>query len=811
MIHIKRPILITVIGYIIGILWGLYLHKSIVLFYFPIIVIYLIRKKIKEKSKEKLKRKFKLLSFKRYFRYVKIIFKSNVIVLIIITSIISNTIVIFKNNKYDNLYKDKENIKLIGIIVSNKKEKEYKDIYKVKVVNINDSSKYKNTYLYLSVNKKLNNKIQYGDTVKVEGEFCVAKEQRNYGGFNYRQYLKTLKIYGTVNVKKVESISNNSLNPILMISNNISSTIKENIQKTITNDNANILKGLLLGDTSEIEEEIQDDFRISNISHVLAVSGMHISYIILGINLLIKKSLGKIKNKVVIIIALILYMFITGFSPSIVRASIMGILVTFSGIIHRKNDIWNSIGISLLIILIYNPFLITNIGLQFSYLGTIGIILFYNNVFKFLKKKKIKNKRIQYKINRKVIIAIEKIKEILAVTLSAQIAILPIMLYHFNIFSPYFFISNVLVSLIIGSIIIIGFICINISFFNIQLAKMIGIIVSFGIHLLTLISNISKLPFAKIYLQTPNVKSIMIYYILIIIFNYLYQVFNSKNLTITQLRVKNLIALAKYKFNQKRKYYIKRICIVFIIIVLINLIPKKLEIHFVDVGQGDCTFIETPNKKTILIDGGGSLSKEFDVGKSTLLPYILDRGYIKIDYVFISHFDQDHVGGILTIMDELMVGQVIISEQKEDSENYQKFLKIVREKKISVKEVEMGDRITIENNLYFDILWPQEQQITENILNNNSIVMQLQYLNFSMLFTGDIEEIAEKQIIEEYKNKLQIFNSTILKVGHHGSKTSTKQEFLEKIKPKIALIGVGDNNKFGHPNDEVLKRLQSLR
>ena len=118
----------------------------------------------------------------------------------------------------------------------------------------------------------------------------------------------------------------------------------------------------------------------------------------------------------------------------------------------------------------------------------------------------------------------------------------------------------------------------------------------------------------------------------------------------------------------------------------------------------------------------------------------------------------------------------------------------------------------IENNLYFDILWPNNSNlILDNGLNNNSIVCKLQYKNFSMLFTGDIEEIAEKEILQKNKNYLSILNSTILKVAHHGSKTSSTKEFIEAVKPKIALIGVGENNKFGHPNNEVIERLENLK
>lgn len=164
------------------------------------------------------------------------------------------------------------------------------------------------------------------------------------------------------------------------------------------------------------------------------------------------------------------------------------------------------------------------------------------------------------------------------------------------------------------------------------------------------------------------------------------------------------------------------------------------------------------------------------------------------------------------MMEKLKVKHVVISKQGIDSENYKKFKEIVKKKKIKIICVGAMQRLKIESDLYFEILWPNnENLIPENVLNNNSIVCKLYYKNFSMLFTGDIEEIAEKQILNLYKNNLKIFHSTILKVAHHGSKTSSTQEFLDIVKPKIALIGVGENNKFGHPNHEVLERIENMR
>lgn len=321
------------------------------------------------------------------------------------------------------------------------------------------------------------------------------------------------------------------------------------------------------------------------------------------------------------------------------------------------------------------------------------------------------------------------------------------------------------------------------------------------------------MPFSKIYIVTPKIFSILIIYIFLIILNYIYKIYHDRNPSNTKIRFRNLIALYKYQFIQNKVKYKKRIVTILLLIILFFSIfcffPKDLKIYFVDVGQGDCTFIVTPKNKTILIDGGGSTGSDFDVGESTLLPYILDRGYKKIDLMFISHFDQDHVGGLLTILEELKVNRVCISKQEEDSKNYQEFLKIVKKRNIPVTVVKIGDRINIEDDLYFDILWPKEEQITDNRLNNNAIVMKLVYNRFSCLFTGDIEKVAEEEIVKTYGNK-QILKSDILKVAHHGSKTSTTEEFLKLVNPKVCLIGVGKNNLFGHPSDEVIKRLENI-
>lgn len=820
--NLKRPIIIIVIGYIIGIIWGLYLNFSIVLLYILIAFFYGLKKCFKSKKHKK----FHILSSYRYIRYIKLIFTKQVIFLIIISSIISNTILIFQEKRYENLYPE-ENITVEGIIISNQEEREYKNRYKLKVLTVNSSNKYYSTQIYIEVKKDI--QFEYGDKVFLQGEFRKGSEQRNTGGFDYQLYLKSIHIYGTLKVENYQKISSDNVNWIAKSINTIKLAITKNIENILEKEEAQIVKGLILGDTTTLEEELKEKFQIANISHVLAVSGMHIVYIVIGIEVIFKKLLGKRPVKYVIIFGLVFYMSITGFTSSIVRAGIMGMMNIFAFLVYRKNDIWTSIAISLGIILIQNPYAITGVGLQLSYLGTIGIILFNKNIRQYLDNIKWIRNNIRIKRSKRISKIIEKLKDMISVTLSAQLMILPIMLYHFNMIGIYFVITNILVSIMIGPIMFLSIIFIFSTFIHLQISQFIYIFLSFGIKILIQISNLANLPFSKIYVPTPSILFIFIYYIGILAGNQIYVIYTSKYLNGTERRIKNLIALMKYKLYEKKKktkkiyqrifqeknvkaFIIRIYKVILLIVFLIEIyqFPKDLEIHFLDVGQGDSSLIITPNRKTILIDGGGSTSSTFDVGKDTLIPYLLDKGYTKLDYVFISHFDQDHVGGILSLLEELKVGQIFISKQGETSDNYEAFLEIVTQKNLNVQEVKMGDKVTI-GDVTFHILWPSEKQIEENMLNNNAMVMKLQYKSFSMLFTGDIEEVAEKKMLSVYSDNLDSLKATILKVAHHGSKSSSTEEFLKTVNSKIAIIGVGENNMFGHPSNVVLERLQSFR
>ena len=758
----KRPIIIILISYIIGILGGLYTN-SIAFFCFTIILAMCLWDIRKINNK--------------YFRFLRRFLKRYTELLILISMTFGFLYTNILEQKYDTIYEAKGEIEEHCIVIAEKEPKEYKDLYKVKIVNSKNSAR-NGTKLYIRVNKKAN--IEVGDMLLINGTYLEPDVARNERGFNYKEYLKTLEIYGTVEINHYKVIKKGRINKLILYTARLKEILKSNISKVIKKaENKNLLIAMILGDTEDLSEELKTDFLNSNLYHILSVSGGQVSNIIIGITILFR--LLKIHKKimdVLCIVILIEFMFLTGLTPSIIRACIMCIISLISGLIIRRYDIANSLGISLLIILINNPFAINSLSVLLSYFGFLGIIVLGSFTIKEVNKV-IKNNILRYILN------------IVISSVAAQIFIFPIILYIFGTISLTFIFSNLLIIPLSTVITIIG---LFIMICPLQIFGFVEPLIELTINIVGFFSNIG---ISKIYCIIPNIKEIITYYVMSL---YLYY-------------------MLRRDYIYKIKHFFRKYKKIIVIILLLSIgtsyiyknIQKDLYINFIDVGQGDSTLITTQFNKKILIDGGGSeFGSTFDVGEKTLLPYLLKKKIHKLDYVIISHFDSDHVGGILTILEELNVKQVLIPKQVEYSENYNKFLDIIKKRNIKIKIVEEGNTINIDKNTYLDILWPEEKQIKDNVLNNNSLIVRLCYKNFKMLFTGDIEEIAEQKLLQKYE-KTEKLTADILKVAHHGSKSSSIAEFLEKVNPRIALIGVGKNNKFGHPNAGVLDRLNMLR
>lgn len=301
-------ILIIMIAYILGIIWGLYIKNIVPLFIIIIAIIVIKKSKLN--------------------RYIKLLIPNKKLILIMITLILSFTYTLILEKSFKTKYKNiQAEIKIEGVIVSNVKEKEYKDEYIIKVKNINLNKKYNNTHLKLSI-KNSKNKLEYGDKIIFTGEFEEPQIQRNYGGFNYKQYLKTQKIYGLVTTNKIEKVEKGKYNKLLILINKINQKIIDKSNEILEREEASLLTGILIGNKENLNKDIQESFRNSNLSHMLAVSGAHVTYVILGITVILKKSkISKKISKIITIILLIIFIFLTGATPSVTRACIMAIYI----------------------------------------------------------------------------------------------------------------------------------------------------------------------------------------------------------------------------------------------------------------------------------------------------------------------------------------------------------------------------------------------------------------------------------------------------------------------------------------------------
>lgn len=650
--------LIITVSYIIGILLGLYLKINMAPFIIKstivaivilsIIFVIILRKNIMIITE-------KIKSNKCNLKKIK-----NIIIISIIPMVVSCIVMQYKESKYAKFQSNiSQDIKFIGTVIEEEKESEYYNNYIVKINNINEKENYRNICLLIKIKKNKNienKKLKYGDLIFISGLFEHATTRRNYKGFDYSQYLKTKNIYGIckTDANSLKVLKENSCFVTNMWINKLRNALKNNLQTLLPSDTASIAIALFLGDSSLIEDTQKQTFSNASLSHVLAISGMHVTYVIVGCSWILNR-FDKRKSKYVFIVFLIFFAQLVGGSPSVIRAVIMSSIMIASKIFYRKSDVINNISISCFIILIINPYNILNLGFQLSFLGTLGIVLFNKKIEEHLddlhfdkyklsnkNKKHNKSEAINKNLNKSETINknkrhnknkstnLKKLKSLIITSISANILILPILIYNFNIFSVTFLFSNILISPILGIIFLIGYITVIISVVSIKIAipfaKFLDILIKIFNYIAIFSSNIE---ITRVLVTTPNIITVVLYYIAIIYFFY----YRSK-----------VINNINYKMC-------KRIIVIFsIVLILAKFIPihnNNFKIFFIDVGQGDSTLIITKANKTILIDGGGSEIGDYNVGEKVLVPYLLNRKIKNIDYMIFSHFDSDHCGRII--------------------------------------------------------------------------------------------------------------------------------------------------------------------
>ncbi len=540
------------------------------------------------------------------------------------------------------------------------------------------------------------------------------------------------------------------IDKIIKISNNksIMYKLKNSIINIINKSpNKDYLHTFLLGNNKYIDKEVMESYRINGISHLFSISGMHISLL----SMIILKLLKNYKfKKEVVILFLLIYMTLTDFLPSILRSGIFFILIYLNKKFNLNISMFKLMIILLFICVLIDPYIVYKIGFQYSY-----TISFYLITFNQLINKS-KN----------------KLYKLFIVSFISFIVSVPITINNFSQINVLSIFLNIFFVPIVSSIIFpLSLITFLFPFFN---------------NLFTILINIFELlsiTFSKIdnfifIMSKISTLFIIIYYIIISITLY----FLSKN---------------KYK-------YIVSLMFIFVIHYNITIFNKGLEITYIDVGQGDSIFIKFPNDKSnILIDTGGkvtygNLKNNYSVGKN-IVDYLKSMGIRKLDYLIITHGDFDHMGDSLYLIDKFKVENVIFN-CGEFNALEKELIKKLNKRKVNycycIKELNIGKyKLDFLNTKVYD---------NEN---DNSNVIYTEFNGYKFMFMGDAGVEKEKDILDKYN----ISDIDVLKVGHHGSKTSSSKGFIDEIKPKYAIISVGKNNRYGHPNKEVLNNLDNSK
>ncbi len=588
--------------------------------------------------------------------------------------------------------------------------------------------KVSNEYINGSYYGKLN--FMLGDKVKVYGGLNEIDKLRVPNTFDYKKYAYRNKIFYTMHIDKIKYISK---------SNNIIFILKNNINKYFDLfKNKKYLKLVLLGNKDEVDKKYINAMRNVGISHLFAISGMHVGFITDFILKVLKKlKIEEEKRYFIAILFLALYTLLIGFSPSIIRAFLFFTLLSINKIYYFYVDSISIFILTLSITLLINPFFIFDIGFIYSFLISFTLILGSNLL----------NKYSNYII------------KLFLTSLISFLVSLPVTLYNFysinllSIIYNLFYVPFVTYILFPSSIIVLLFPI---------LEPIYNILILVLEKSLLFLNNIDT----YLIVGKLNISVYIIYVLLILLFIY----FDKKAFIILYV----LIFIFHYNFY--------------------NIFDKDY-ITMIDVGQGDSFLIHSKNK-SMLIDTGGKMvfkgKNNHEIALNRTLPYLKSKGIRKLDFLVLTHGDADHMGEARSIAKNFKVNKVYINSNREN------YLEKDLKKIIKVDKLKEGDEIEL-GNFYFI-----ELNKNLNGENSSSNVLYGEYKNINMLFTGDANFESEKYILKNY----DLPRINILKVGHHGSKTSTSNALLKVIKPKYALISAGVNNKFNHPSKDTIKRLK---
>lgn len=637
-----------------------------------------------------------------------------------------------------------------------------------------------NILVYLNPDMKIDSgktlpALNAGDEVQIYGKLRSAPGERNPGEFNYNRYLNLNgieKIFYAKGYENLEVISEGNLNFLYRYIIYPSRVYALNVaDNQIGGDEGSYLKGLLTGSKATMSEGLKDNFVKAGVMHLIAVSGLNVAYVILFSMMFF--SIFRLKRKyryIITVFFIIYYCLFTGAQPSIVRATILGVLVILAVLIQRRIVFLNLIGASAIIVFLIDSRQLFDAGFLLSYSATISMVLFFQKV----------NGRIQPLFFKKYSAGLRILYYFVILflsTLAAQIGTLPLTSVYFGKISLISFISNLIavplsnISLALGMLQVIsaplpGFISGAIAEVNYILLKLQIIIINF----------FGELDFA--YTVKYNFDSVsMIAYFIIVILIY--------SVTKKDYLLKTAIA-----------------ALIILTVVMVNYNPEpKLKIVFFDVGQGDAALVVTPEGKNILIDAGSS-NEKFDNAKRHIAPYLERNRISQIDLLIITHHHNDHAGGAKYLLENFHVIKMICNDINKFNGNLKIIEDIIIKRKIERESLSAGDIVNIGDDIKLYCLSPVNNKETEN----SCIVLKMKYKELDILFSSDADALTEEKLSETFNGFLK---SDILKVSHHGSRNSSAPVFISSVMPSYSVISSGYNNHFKHPSVVTLEKLNA--
>ena len=610
-----------------------------------------------------------------------------------------------------------------------------------------------------------------GKWIWISGQLELPQTAGNPKGFDYKSYLRSVGIHSMMQVQPEQvSFSERPVNRFAHALAGFRHLFEENLSQRIGEKQTGLAMAMLFGDKSGMEEEMYESFQRNGTAHILSVSGLHVGFLYSVLTFLMAGKRRPITNLSIMMI-LVLYGLLSGFCPSVTRALLMIGIHILSKVLCRPYDLLTSTGISAIILLTLNPFSLFHVGFQLSFFA----VILMGWLFPIMKR----------------IIPAGQILSILLPIPVLQAAMMPYTAFIFNYVSLGAFVANFGVVFFSGILIPAGLLAMIATQLPESVFEFVAIFMEICIRCVVWCNEMT---FADgktcMDVLSPPMFWLIIFYGLLFFFF-------SETGRILWIRKK-----------------IKVIAWILILIILSACMLDcktedgfdKANAVFVDVGQGDCLHIRTPSGKNVLIDGGGK--ETFDVGKRVLKPYLLKNGVKKIDLAVITHLDIDHYEGIRSLATDGFVeslglysgNQLIEKKIMEDTGLAQNQLSYLHQ----------GDRIQVDSTVWLEILYPEqksrqvyESEILANDENPRSLVIRVHLGKYRILMTGDIDTSIEAEVMAIQRSAN--LESEILKIGHHGSKYSTSDDFLKTVNPKIAVFLTGKNN-YGHPNITILEK-----